>query len=212
VILCIYIGYVSITCCISQRMGNQQLHHCNLILEFLTKTIADHIASFKLYLKVHNEQVEQRKKRVTRYGQGVDQLRANMSDTSKYAMFSSSLHPAAASNSTGTLELRNRRGASASDTSTMNCSGTTTPLDGKLSDRDEEKDYKLYKPSRYSKGGGSMIGSGLASMNSDNSYSVFSAQQQATTPKQDSQNRFQNAQKVEASIMQVLVNVLSRMC
>ena len=53
----------------------QQGKHRDQIVKALSKTVSGHIGIFKKALQVHNENTEQRQKRVTKYGQGVDQLK-----------------------------------------------------------------------------------------------------------------------------------------
>lgn len=194
------------------------MHHCNLIIESLTKTIAGHVGSFKKYLGIHNEQAEQRKKRVIQYGQGSDQLKANMQDSTKYAIFSNNM------NREGLDKVRNRRGemrsgrsdstSGSSNSSSMNNQTNSEQLhhdlpDGKnAQEKSVVKDAysKGYKPSNTRRdrvaffnpmsldnsGGGG--GGGLAHAQT---------QQIVYAPAQTHTDRLDNAQRVESSIMKM---------
>ena len=74
----------------------QQGKHRDQIVKALSKTVSGHVNCFKKALQIHTENSEQRQKRVTKYGEGVDQLKSvgvagslsNLDNhKSSYAMF-----------------------------------------------------------------------------------------------------------------------------
>eukprot|EP01038_Epipyxis_sp_PR26KG_P006819 gene6819-9336_t len=165
-----------------QRSQKQQSSHRSLIIESLSKTMTDHINIFKKSLKIHKENVELRKKRVTRYGQGYDQIRNN-TDSGKYAMFTNTNQspPTSGNGNTGD-HLRNRKFGNPS--SQYNDNIIKNQNKGSFVD-DNEKQTKISRSYGFL--------NPLAT-----SERVFATQ---SVTKNDS--RLKGAQKIEATIMQM---------
>lgn len=74
------------------KVSGQDGHHRQLVTQYLGKIISNHVQSFKLALKEHAKNVDERNKRVQKYGNissaSQSSLLADATQTSKYAMFS----------------------------------------------------------------------------------------------------------------------------
>ena len=70
--------------------GQHQMQHYKLMMQTLNKRHLAHVDAFKAALKVHSENVKQRQKRVGKYGQGQDQVRASLVGTGTSSSSSSS--------------------------------------------------------------------------------------------------------------------------
>ena len=70
--------------------GQHQMQHYKLMMQTLNKRHLAHVEAFKAALKVHSENVKQRQKRVGKYGQGQDQVRASLVGTGTSSSSSSS--------------------------------------------------------------------------------------------------------------------------
>ena len=70
--------------------GQHQMQHYKLMMQTLNKRHLAHVEAFKAALKVHSENLKQRQKRVGKYGQGQDQVRASLVGTGTSSSSSSS--------------------------------------------------------------------------------------------------------------------------
>lgn len=206
---------------------SQVSKHRDLVIQSLNKILGEHIASFKKALKVHSDNVEQRKKRVIKYGQGLDLLKAGSSNISTttittssnsssldnssrnsnlglsgYAMFSVKQNYESSDSIGIQSELRNRKFVN-----------STNPIDNNLNNHDNnnvminnkqkmnDRDVKKYN--NYSQLKKNDDRNNYNTTNNNHNYSQVQQMQEYKGNKQKDSNRLKNAEKVEASIMQM---------
>jgi hypothetical protein len=230
---------------LSYQGGVQQMQHYKLLLQELTKRNAGQVEAFKTALKVHAEHVKERQKRVNKYGQGHEQLKAGSGMSSEasqyYAMFNrpslietsshshSHLH-SQHSNSNNHMssssihidetqrsqELR-RRGGPQAGPGSPDKTGSDRP--GK-----EISPYSNAKPgtkptANSGGGGGGFFGNAVGGLAGGASRILYGSggggglgSEQAQMQQTRTDSRYSSAQKVEASIAQVLLILTSLSC
>lgn len=206
----------------------QQGKHRDCIVKTLSKRVTEHINGFKKALKTHSENVELRKKRMTKYGEGVDELKTvgvvgalNDMDSlrSNYAMFSpqNTLNGLLPEGGVGieknTSLLRNRRPISSS---APNSSNMALPLDDKKT-RGPGGYFAAFSrraapPAASSSSSSSNISGLPRSFSSQLSLQQQQQQQQVPMKQSTDRSRLEQAEKVESSIMQVPSASISIFC
>ena len=206
----------------------QQGKHRDQIVKALSKTVSGHVNCFKKALQIHIENSEQRQRRVTKYGEGVDQLKSvgvacslsNLDNhSSNYAMFATQTNAGINIPENGIqlekhTSLRNRKPTAPSGSSA---------LDGRISgggireDSTENNDTKKLHPPRGVGSYFSNYGRKYPSMAAHTTTTTYSQQVHPSQHGQQQQqqqlesrankvsddSRLRQAEKVEASIMQV---------
>ena len=201
---------------IEKGTGNllQQGKHRDQIVKALSKTVSGHVNCFKKALQIHTENSEQRQKRVTKYGEGVDQLKSvgvagslsNLDNhSSSYAMFAMQTKVDMNLTENGIqlekhTSLRNRKPA------------PSITSGGRQEDATEDNDTKkLHPPPRGTGGYFSNYGrkyptaahTTYTQQVHNNQHAHQQQQLESRTNKVSDDFRLRQAEKVEASIMQV---------
>ena len=191
---------------------SQLQKHRDLVIQSLKKVLSEQISSFKNALKVHSDNVEQRKKRVTKYGQGLDLLKAGSSSTT--TMHTNNISTDATRNNSGLAgyamfsvkqnfesesigihsELRNRKNPTTVENINYdNNSNNKLKVNEKATDSyskfKKNDDRNIYH----------------SNSNKHQNFSQVQQMQEYKSKPKDT-TRLRNAEKVEASIVQV-VNV-----
>lgn len=208
---------------LTEKVSNisQDHQHRQLIVQYLSKIISNHVQGFKLALKEHAKHVEERNKRVQKYGNissaSQSSLLADTSHTGKYAMFSN-----VGLNDSSPLvhieknhALRNRRGGpsivsgSHSDMSDREGNSMINNNQEDNNDKDKGKSaFMKYEPPRSSLFHQHVSSRSAGTSSGKHSYSHQHQspyqQQQVQAPKPIStETRFRHAERIESSIREM---------
>lgn len=158
-------------------------NHYKYVLESLTKVLADQIERYKSSIKVHSEHVNERKKRVVKYGQvNAEQILLN-NQAASYAMFSNPKNtPIAAYNDTNRIS-----------SSSSNSSGQVSVAASSIEKSQEMRRRALGGNTPY------MHSSSSNSSNNSNIQDNMQMKQQQHV----NRNRSNQAEKIEQSIAQM---------
>jgi syntaxin 5 len=191
--------------------GQQQMQHYKLLMQALNKRHLVHIESFKTSLKIHSEHVQQRQKRVVKYGQGQDQVRVGvkggMDNTSQsYAMFSS---PSIGNQNMASVqksqELRRRApGPAVGSEAHTGISPSSSDNGTNYQHRDHRDTYNGSSSSGRGGGRSAHLDSSRG-LNKPHNGQQYMQMQLQEPPKQDTSSRMrvQGAEKVEKAIHQM---------
>ena len=200
----------------------QQGKHRDQIVKALSKTVSGHVNCFKKALQIHIENSEQRQRRVTKYGEGVDQLKSVgvagslsnlLNHSSNYAMFATEMNAVINIPENGIqlekhTSLRNRKPTAPSGSSAFDgrISGG-----GRREDSTENNDTKKLHPPRgvgsyfsnYGRKYPTAAHTTYTQQVHNNQHAHQQQQLESRTNKVSDDFRLRQAEKVEASIMQV---------
>lgn len=192
--------------------GNHDSQHRQLITQYLSKIMANHVNGFKAALKEHAMHVEERNKRVLKYGNvsSSNQLPilADAAHTGKYAMFSNAhlQDSAPLVQIEKNQALRNRRHNTNTTTSNAtsaedSSSGSDAPSIGTSA---AAKKYDPPRPSLFQRQLNPGSANGNNSRNTASTYNNGQQMQQTQLHKSMTADmRFQQAERVESSIREM---------